>query len=192
MQAKKHLPRFFLLVLTALLLLSLLGGAVNRICRAARRAVILDYALSAADEFAVPPGLVLAVAEVESDFKPDARSPVGAMGLMQLMPDTFRYLSDDKLFEHLPDAAITDKRVNLRYGACYLAYLYNRFGDWRVTLAAYNAGEGRVSLWLDDPRYGDGTRLLKIPFPETESYLTKVLDAYRRYNQKYNFKGATL
>ncbi len=192
MQAKKHLPRVFLLVLTILLLLSFLGGAINRICRAARRAAILDYALSAADEFAVPPSLVLAVAEVESDFKPDARSPVGAMGLMQLMPDTFRYLSDDKLLEYLPDTAITDKKTNLRYGTCYLAYLYNRFGDWRVALAAYNAGEGRVALWLDDPRYGNGKSLLKIPFPETENYLAKVLDAYRRYNQKYNFKGVTL
>ena len=70
--------------------------------------------------------------------------------------------------------------------------LYNRFGDWRVALAAYNAGEGRVALWLDDPRYGNGKSLLKIPFPETENYLAKVLDAYRRYNQKYNFKGVTL
>ena len=192
MQKNKHLPRFFLLALATLLLLSLFGGAVNRISRAARRAAIFDIALSAAAEFSVPPALLLAVAEVESDFKPDAQSPVGAIGLMQLMPNTFRYISDDKLFEHLPDAAITDKRVNLRYGACYLAYLYNRFGDWRVALAAYNAGEGRVALWLDDPRYGNGTRLLKIPFPETESYLTRVLDAYYRYNQKYNFKGATL
>ena len=187
MQAKKHLPRTLLLIFATVLCLSVLTGLTDRVLRAARRAAVFDMVISAAAEFAVPPALVLAVIEAESDFKPDARSPAGAVGLMQLMPDTFRYLRDERLLEGLPDEAISDPKTNLRYGTCYLAYLAHRFGDWRVALAAYNAGEGRVSAWLDDPRYGNGTSLLKIPFPETENYVAVTLNAYRRYTQKYNF-----
>ena len=187
MQAKKPLLRVLVLIVTATLCLSVLAGLTDRIFRAARRAKVFGMALSAATEFAVPPALVLAVVETESDFRQDARSTVGALGLMQLMPDTFRFLRDEILFESVADEAILDPKTNLRYGTCYLNYLSRRFGSWSVALAAYNAGEGRVSLWLEDPRYGNGTELFKIPFPETENYLAVTLEAYRRYTQKYNF-----
>jgi len=187
LQAKKHL-RILLLLLATTLCLFLLASITDRLLRAARRAAVFDNALCAAAEFGVPPAMVLAVIETESDFKPDARSPAGAIGLMQLMPDTFRYLRDEKLLEDLPDEAIWEPKTNVRYGACYLAYLFDRFGDWRVALAAYNAGEGRVAAWLADPRYGTGTALLNIPFPETENYLAVTLSRYRRYSKKYKFK----
>lgn len=187
MQAKKHFPRLCMLLCILLPCLLLLTGAADRLARAVRRARVYDMAISAAAEFAVPPALVLAVVEAESNFKPKARSPAGAVGLMQLMPDTFYYLRDEVLFEHLSDEAILDPKTNLRYGTCYLRYLSRRFGDWRVALAAYNAGEGRVAAWLQDPRYGDGKALLHIPFSETENYLAVTLKAYRRYDQKYKF-----
>ena len=157
----------------------------DRALRAARRAAVTDYALSAAAEFSVPAALVLAVIEAESDFRPHARSDAGAVGLMQLMPDTFCYLRDERLLETLPDGAIDDPRTNVRYGTCYLAYLRDRFGTLREVLAAYNAGEGRVSAWLTDARYGNGTELTAIPYPETEHYVARVLAAYRRYSEKY-------
>ena len=85
----------------------------------------------------------------------------------------------------LEDNAVLSPAVNIRYGTYYLSYLYQKFGDWRLTLAAYNAGERRVSEWLDDPALSPDGRLEHIPFPETAAYVEKVLLAYQKYNQKY-------
>ena len=92
----------------------------------------------------IPPELVW-VAEVESSFDRRARSPAGAAGLFQLMPDTARRFGlslwpRDQRFQPEPSATAS---------AQYLKYLYDRFHDWRLALAAYNAGEGTVQKLLD-------------------------------------------
>ena len=185
MQQTQQKARIVLSSLAIVLCLFILAGVGDRTCRAIRCRRVMGYALSASAEFGVLPALVLAVIETESDFKRLAVSEAGARGLMQLMPDTFRYLTDERLAEHLEDEMVFDARTNVRYGTCYLAYLFHRFGSWRVALAAYNAGEGRVAAWQNDKRYGKD--LAEIPFPETEKYVTTVCSAYRRYTQKYNF-----
>ena len=189
MQKTRPFARAILILLLVLTCLSLFTPIFDRALRAARRRTIIDHARYAAAEFAVPTALVLAVIEVESDFRKDAHSDAGAMGLMQLMPETFEYLTTEKLMEFLPADAILDPRTNVRYGTCYLAYLFHRFGSWQTAITAYNAGEGRVASWLQNPRYGnaDGTALIEIPFPETKYYKTAVLAAYERYSKKYNF-----
>jgi hypothetical protein len=101
------------------------------------------------------PHLVAAVVETESQFKPNARSPVGAQGLMQLMPRTGRWMGAKNLLNP------TD---NVQAGTKYLKYLNERFdGDETMVLAAYNAGEGNVR------RYGGIP-----PFKETRNYVKKV------------------
>ncbi|HLX94507.1 MAG TPA: lytic transglycosylase domain-containing protein [Verrucomicrobiae bacterium] len=92
----------------------------------------------------VPPDLVW-VAEVESSFDRRALSPAGAAGLFQLMPDTAKRFGlslwpRDQRYQAEPSATAS---------AQYLKYLYDRFKDWRLTLAAYNAGEGTVQKLLD-------------------------------------------
>jgi membrane-bound lytic murein transglycosylase D len=92
----------------------------------------------------IPPELVW-VAEVESSFDRRARSPAGAAGLFQLMPDTARRFGlslwpRDQRFQPEPSATAS---------AQYLKYLYDHFHDWRLALAAYNAGEGTVQKLLD-------------------------------------------
>jgi len=91
----------------------------------------------------VPPALVW-VAEVESSFNREAESPVGAAGLFQLMPDTARRFGvslwpRDQRYQAVPSA---------RGAAEYFKYLYDRFADWRLVMAAYNAGEGTVERLL--------------------------------------------
>ncbi|MBQ9801658.1 MAG: lytic transglycosylase domain-containing protein [Clostridia bacterium] len=157
--------------------------------RNAREAKVYDAVLSSAAAYGVSPALVLAVVRTESDFFENAVSDAGAMGLMQLMPDTFSYLRDEHFAESLPDTAVWEPAVNIRYGTYYLAYLYDRFGNWQATLAAYNAGEGRVADWLCDPTLSpDGKSLTDIPYPETKAYVAKVLSHYRAYLEKYHFK----
>lgn len=99
--------------------------------------------------------LVLRVIEAESGGNPQAVSPKGAMGLMQLMPETARALGISDPF---------DPAQNIEGGVRYLSHLLRRFGDLRLALAAYNAGPGAVE------RYGGVP-----PFPETQRYLERIL-----------------
>ncbi|TCK31988.1 soluble lytic murein transglycosylase-like protein [Paraburkholderia sp. BL8N3] len=118
----------------------------------------------AAREYNVPPALVRAMVTTESNFDPQAVSPKGAIGLMQLMPATA------KRFGAVDPA---DPRTNLRTGTRYLRWLLDRFGsDLKLAVAAYNAGEGAVD------KYGGQVP----PYAETRDYVTKVLNHYRIYS----------
>lgn len=145
------------------------------------RALLLTVAKAAA-EFEIPGAMVLAVIRTESNFDANAISPAGAVGLMQLLPETFEWLYTEKLGEPLHPGDISAPAVNIRYGTYYLSYLYAAFGDWPLVLAAYNAGEGRVRDWLEDQ---DGV-LYDIPFPETKAYVEQTMRAYRHYTEKYS------
>ena len=144
----------------------------------------MPFVTASAAEFDVPVAMILAVIRSESDFHHDATSPVGAKGLMQLMPQTFSWLCDE-LQEPLGAEKITDPETNVRFGTYYLSYLLKKFGSWRVALAAYNAGEGRVSEWLNDPSLALGGTLRRIPYPETAAYVEKTLRYYTDYLQDH-------
>ena len=135
------------------------------------------------DEYNVPKELVFAVIKVESGFDPEAESSVGALGLMQMMPKTFEWLTgEEHLDEHLSFKKLTDPEVSIRYGTYYLRYLYLKFENWDTVLAAYNGGEGNVAKWLADPEYSDGNgNLTYIPFEETRNYVEKVNRAMSKY-----------
>lgn len=128
-----------------------------------------DIIHNKAVKYDVDPSLVAAVMETESRFLTGARSPVGAQGLMQLMPRTGRWLGAKNLY---------DPEQNVEAGVKYIKYLQGRFdGNLKNTLAAYNAGEGNVK------RYGGVP-----PFQETRSYVTKVLSRYQeRQRQLKNY-----
>lgn len=118
-----------------------------------------------AQKYGVDPALVAAVVETESRFRPNARSRVGARGLMQLMPKTGRWLGASNL---------NDPEQNLDAGVKYLKYLQNRFdGNLKKTIAAYNAGEGNVKRYNGVP-----------PFHETRSYVKKVMSRYEKRNDQ--------
>jgi membrane-bound lytic murein transglycosylase D len=122
-----------------------------------------------------PPELVW-VAEVESSFNPEARSPVGAAGLFQLMKPTARTYG---LSTFLPDER-TDPEKNARAAARYLRYLHGRFGDWTLALAAYNAGETRVEGLLKNSRARSFSSIAaKLP-AETQLYVPKCEAALLR------------
>lgn len=108
-----------------------------------------------AAEHGVPAGLVRAVIKVESDYRERARSPKGAMGLMQLMPDTARRF------------AVADPynpRQNIEGGIRYLKTLMDRFPTTSLVLAAYNAGEAAVDRFRGVP-----------PYAETRAYIASIL-----------------
>lgn len=118
----------------------------------------------------LPPELVW-LAEVESTFNSEARSPVGACGLFQLMPATARDLGLSALD---PDQR-TDPQMNARAAAKYLRQLYARFHDWPLTFAAYNAGPSRVRRTLDQKEAKTFAEIAGLLPAETRMYVPKVL-----------------
>ena len=147
-----------------------------------------EYVEVYAEAYGVPEGLVYAVIRTESSFDSGAVSPVGAVGLMQLMPSTFEWLTDDKLFEHLESGMLYDPETNIKYGTYCLSFLYDRYGDWELALAAYNGGLGNVDKWLEDDRYADADGeggLKRIPFKETRQFVARVTDAWEMYERLY-------
>ncbi|MHA6493782.1 transglycosylase SLT domain-containing protein [Pseudomonas borbori] len=131
---------------------------------------------------------VFAITRQESAFMADAKSPVGAMGLMQLMPATAKETA--KRFDiplSSPQLAYRPE-VNIQLGAAYLSQIYGQFNGNRVLAsAAYNAGPGRVRQWLrgaDHLAYD--VWIENIPFDETRQYVQNVLSYSVIYGQKLN------
>ena len=116
--------------------------------------VYQDMARAAARKHNVPEDLFLRLVRTESNFRPAARSSKGAIGLAQLMPHTARQLGVNP----------HDPRENLDGGARYLAQQYRTFGNWRLALAAYNAGPGAVEQYRGVP-----------PYKETRNYVKAIL-----------------
>jgi soluble lytic murein transglycosylase len=146
---------------------------------------------AAADKNQIDPYLLAAVIRVESNFNPQATSHAGARGLMQLMPDTGRMAAGNLDIDNFSADDLYDPQTNLQIGSWYLRHLVEQYGGNRIAgLAAYNAGHGKVSKWLEQGVWsGKLDDINKIPYKETREYITKVLKDYERY--KYLYSGAT-
>ncbi len=185
---KKALIRSFLLV--GILAVSLIVGYGASLLwdRAEKNEYPLEYKdfiESASRDFGVPKKIIYAVIKTESGFSSNAQSSAGAIGLMQLAPATFDEITK-KLGDDYEQGMMFDPQTNIRYGTYYLNYLYRIYDDWDIVFAAYNAGMGNVSEWLDDPEYTDAEgKLVNIPFRETEQYVKRVNDAINKYVDLY-------
>jgi soluble lytic murein transglycosylase len=131
----------------------------------------------------VPSGLVHAVMRQESAFRTTARSPVGAQGLMQLMPNTAKRAAKEMGLEVDPDQ-VWRPDVNIQLGAFYLGKLLKNFeGNPALAAAAYNAGPHAVKNWLTGTKKGDELDLwvARIPYRETRHYVQRVIANHARY-----------
>ena len=128
---------------------------------------------------------VYAVIKCESGFDPKAVSPVGARGLMQIMPETFEWLQS-KTGENNDLDALFDPETSVRYGCMLYEILLRQFPSPHTAVCAYHAGMGNVEKWLQDPKYSDDGKTLKnIPFPATAHYADKVMRVQKIYQKLY-------
>lgn len=141
--------------------------------------------LASAEEFDLDPYLVCGVIYTESGFRFQARSGVGALGLMQLMPATGLEEAELLEIEGVTEARLTEPELNIRLGCNYLRKLLDEFGTESVALAAYNAGPGRVRQWLKEYGKKDDGSILYIPYPETSKYVDRVRSARGVYARLY-------
>ena len=136
-----------------------------------------------AETYGLNSALVFAVVKTESSFDQNAISSAGAVGLMQITKPTGAFIAQ-KL--GINDYQLLDAQTNLNFGCFYLRYLFNRFSDEDTALVAYNAGEGNVALWLNNPDYSkDGQTLFFIPFNESREYIKKIHKNFEKYEKLY-------
>jgi soluble lytic murein transglycosylase len=130
-----------------------------------------------AHNYDLDPALLAAVIYQESKFDAGARSSSGAIGLMQLRPDTAKgiALRTGGVAFRVDD--LLDPELNVRYGSWYLRHLFRKYGDERLALAAYNAGQGNVDRWREEGK--------EIQFPETRAYVDSVANLKNVYRDAY-------
>ena len=133
--------------------------------------------LAEARRYGVDPALAYGLMRAESAMQPDARSPAGALGLLQLMPATAQAVARRNGLRYQGADSLTDPEINVPLGVAHLAELYRDFGgNWVRVAAAYNAGANAVERWLDErPDTPPDVWIETMPFYETRDYVPRVL-----------------
>ena len=170
-------------VVVLLLVLPLAKRAVNSLGLPLQYSSVIRVQASAKH---LDPALVAAVIYAETKFDPRTSS-AGAVGLMQLMPETASFLAKRSGATTFTTADLSTPTVNIAYGSYYLRYLLNEYhGNTVLALAAYNGGETNVDSWVRSA-HADGQRfrVVDIPFPEPRAYVQRVLSARSQYRKTY-------
>lgn len=147
-----------------------------------------SYVEDASAELGVPETLIYATIQVESHFDPEARSEVGARGLMQITEETFEWLRTKETFgsPSLTFADLDKPDIAINYGTYFLKLLLEEFdGDVPTAMAAYHAGRGSVHSWLEQAKYSsNGQTLDEIPKDDTAFYVQKIQRAMGVYEKR--------
>lgn len=140
-----------------------------------------------AEEYRLDPYTVLSVMRIESFFDPNAVSNMGAIGLMQIMPETGKWIAHKlKMDDSFSDKTLYDPANNIRFACWYLSFLTNRFGGKEsAVICAYNAGHGTVERWLNNPDYVQNGELAVVPNADVRRYIEKYRTAYKKYTELY-------
>ncbi len=137
---------------------------------------------AASEIFQVPEETLYSVIYCESSFRPHVESNMGAVGLMQLLPETLEWLCSREGSEY-SEEYLLDPEKNIYYGAMFLSILYDKYENWDCVHAAYHAGHSRLDTWLLEGECiidADG-RLTGIPIKATEVYVDKINTARLAY-----------
>lgn len=133
-------------------------------------------------EHNIDQAMIFSIIRAESSFDPEAVSRAGAIGLMQLMPATALMLANQLDIQDFTTDMLYQPEINIRLGTLYYSQMLKKFENRETALAAYNAGEGNVASWLQNPEYSkDGKSLDHIPFKETSNYIKKINKNYKIY-----------
>ena len=185
----------FTLILVCLVIVGLLAFTTD-VLDSVKNKVLMEYypqnysdkVEKYSEEFGVKESLVYAVIRTESGFRAEVESSVGAMGLMQIMPETFEWLQNMKDGEIIYSSSdLLSPEINIEYGTYFLSYLLSHYnGNEMLAVAAYNAGMTNVDNWLSDEQYSqNGITLSDIPFSETSQYVERVEKTKAMYESLY-------
>ncbi len=193
---RKRRPRY-LLPLFCLFCIAALSFALYQVWRSdlvqLRYVYMWDYQdeiLRYSKRNKVDPFLVAAIIKNESGFKPTAVSEAGAVGLMQLMPDTATWAARQMGLQNFKEEELFNSETNIRLGCWYLAELEEEFrGNMALIMMAYNAGRGQTKAWMQENGWDyEFNRPAAIPYGDTREYVEKVLQDRDRYYLYYKDK----
>ena len=131
-----------------------------------------------ARNYQLDPALLAAVIYQESRFNSDAKSSSGALGLMQLQPETAKGIAIRTGGSRFQTSDLYTPEINIRYGSWYLRHLLNKYEDEKLALAAYNAGQSNVDRWRAEGK--------EIEFSETRAYVDRVEELKEIYREAYD------
>ena len=135
--------------------------------------------------YSVDEYLIYGMIYAESGGREQAQSSAGAVGLMQLMPQTAKWLAWREGIEY-SEEMLFQGDYSIRLGCAYAAFLCERYDNYDCVIAAYNAGHGAVDKWLKDPEFSrDGKTLYRVPYAETEKHIVRVNRARSIYLALY-------
>lgn len=181
-------------VLIILICAVLLGFVFELACTGAERlshprkyqAMVADYSA----QYGVPEAMIYTMIKVESNFDSTAQGENGEIGLLQLTPQLYTRLATEAHDAEMNAAALYDPNTNVRYGAMYLASLYQKYGMWSTVYAAWYAGEDTVDAWLQNPANVDpdfGT-LQTVPDKQIAKAVKKAVRTQALYEKLYYAK----
>ncbi len=148
-----------------------------------------EFIVASSADNGLDPALVASVINEESGFDPASSSDAGALGLMQLMPDTANWIAGKTGGTGFAITDLDDPRVNIAYGTWYLAYLLDRYdGSEVLALAAYNGGVENVDSWQASASAAGRPfdSLLDIPYDETRSFVAGVMEGRDAFRKAYS------
>lgn len=135
-----------------------------------------------AKENDLEPTLVAGIIRTESNFKPEAVSNADAVGIMQILPETAKWVAEQKDIE-FDETKLVDAEYNIQMGTYYLKYLFDHFGSMDYAIIAYNGGLGNLQKWIDGGIItNDQESYDNIPFSETKNYIERVKDYKELYD----------
>ncbi|WP_337099077.1 lytic transglycosylase domain-containing protein [Paenibacillus sp. YIM B09110] len=147
-----------------------------------------DDIRASASNYGLEPHLVAAVIRTESNYKTSSQSVKGAVGLMQMMPNTAKDVVRRAGFTEVTEDMLKQRAdVSIELGSWYLSSLHQRFDQNSIAaIAAYNAGPTRVSEWLNTGEWDGKLETVKqIPYGETRHYVQRVIYYYNKYKELY-------
>ena len=177
----KKVLKIFKIIIILLAFIFIIKSVVNYILPIKYYDTVDKYS----KKYNVEKELVFAVINAESRFNKQALSNKGAIGLMQIMPETGKWLFEKLNKENFYNNILYREEINIELGTYYLSHLLNKFKDEELALCAYNAGANNVYKWLNNSEYSSDGEIFKIPFKETEKYLKKVT----LFKKGYKFKS---
>ena len=146
-----------------------------------------EYVEKYAEGNNIDPLLIFSIIKAESNFKENAESSSGAVGLMQLMEETAKEIAESMDEPILEKEDLKEAETNIKIGIKYYSILQkNYYGNMLLALTAYNAGIGNVNTWIKNGIIkSDGSDIENIPYKETNMYVRKIIRNYKMYNKIY-------
>lgn len=146
-----------------------------------------EYVEKYAEENNIDPLLIFSIIKAESNFKENAESSSGAVGLMQLMEETAKEIAESMDEPILEKEDLKEVETNIKIGIKYYSILQKNYdGNMLLALTAYNAGIGNVNTWIKNGIIkSDGSDIENIPYKETNMYVRKIIRNYKMYNKIY-------